>query len=220
MTGPKISVVVVEDDDLIRSAFEALVNAQPDMACTGTAPDGFTGVELARSRRPDVVLMDIQMPRLDGISATARICRATGNTRVVVLTTFDVEDNLMAALRAGASGFLSKTCRTTEMLDAIRAASAGDSLISPHLIGHLIKRALADHASAPGPARPHLVPPLTPREAELAALVGRGLSNEEIAGALRLSPATVKTYVSRLLAKTGSRDRAQLVIYAYEHALA
>ena len=212
------TVVIVEDDELLRSSFKALVDAQPGMKCIGTAPNGMIAQNLCSRVNPNVVIMDIQMPECDGIRATAEICRTNPATRVLILTLFDIEDNLINSLRAGASGFLSKTCRSAELIQAIEIVNSGNSLISPHLITHLVERALANGATA----RRHTVSSnnyLTQRETELITLVGRGLSNKEIAAELFLSPETIKTYVSRVLAKTCCRDRAQLVIFAYENGL-
>lgn len=213
-----IRVIVVDDDHLMRVSFKALIDAQTDLECVGIAPDGDAGVSLVRELAPDVVIMDIQMPGCDGIQAARRICSDAGDVRVVMLTTFDVEENLVAALRAGASGFLAKDCLADEMLHAIRVAHRGDSLISPHLVNHLVRRAVAWGATtALVPSQ--LPSPLTAREREITVLVARGLSNAEISAELYLTPQTVKTYVSRLLAKLGCRDRAQLVIYAYQNAI-
>jgi DNA-binding NarL/FixJ family response regulator len=214
-----IRVVVVDDDHLMRVSFQALIDAQKDMRCVGIAPDGDAGVSLVRELAPDVVIMDIQMPHCDGIEATRRICADHNVTRVVMLTTFDVEANLYSALRVGASGFLAKDCLADEMLHAIRVAHRGDSLISPHLVNHLVRRAIGPDPAFLSTRPSSLVPDLTEREREITALVARGLSNAEISLELHLTRQTVKTYVSRLLAKVGCRDRAQLVIFAYQYAI-
>lgn len=219
MSGIRIRVVVVDDDDLIRNSLKALIDAQSDLACVGVADGGDTGVRVVRELDPDVVIMDIQMPGCDGIEAVRRICAQDVDARVVMLTMFDAEENLVSALRAGASGFLSKDCLAEEMLHAVRVAHRGDSLILPHLVNHLVRRAIEWGAGPVARHGPGPVLRLTKREREIAALVARGLSNAEISAELHLTRQTVKTYVSRLLGKLGCRDRAQLVIFAYQNAL-
>ncbi|PWJ53707.1 DNA-binding response regulator, NarL/FixJ family, contains REC and HTH domains [Quadrisphaera granulorum] len=224
-SAPPIRVLVVDDEPLLRAAFEALVNAQDDMECVGVAPDGAAAITTSRALSPDVVLMDLQMPHVDGVAATRAICRDASATRVVVLTAYDVEANLFAALQAGACGFLAKDCLADEVLHAVRVAHRGDSLIAPHLVKHLVQRVVRSVPAEPGtrPRHGSLATPLpadlTARELDLVRAVARGLSNDEVAAELRLTPQTVKTYVSRLLAKLGCRDRAQLVIFAYENAV-
>lgn len=214
-----IRVLLADDQTLVRAAFAMLVESARDMEVVGQAATGREAVELARSARADLVVMDIRMPDLDGIEAT-RLIAADQNlagVRVLVLTTYDTDEYIGEALRAGASGFLVKDTRPAELLDAIRTVAAGDALLSPGPTARLIARFLR------GPAAPVPVAGgpdgLSEREREVLALVARGLNNTEIAGALGLSPLTAKTHVSRIMGKLGARDRAQLVIVAYESGL-
>jgi DNA-binding NarL/FixJ family response regulator len=214
-----IRVLVADDQTLVRAGFRVLVESAPDLEVVGEAGDGAEAVELARQRLPDVVLMDIRMPRMDGLEATRRIValdRAEA-VRVLVLTTFDLDEYVYQALRAGASGFLLKDTPPADLLAAIRVVAAGDALLAPSVT----RRLIAEFARRPQPSAvtPAALAALTDREREVLALVARGLSNAEIAEALVVSGATAKTHVSRVLAKLGARDRAQLVMLAYETGL-
>jgi DNA-binding NarL/FixJ family response regulator len=213
-----IRVLVADDQAAVREGFAALIAAEDEMQVTGQAADGREAVELTRRLLPHVVLMDIRMPRLDGLEATRRICAdpMLAGTRVLVLTTFDLDDYVYAALRAGASGFLLKDAGTGELLNAIRVVAAGDALIAPSITKRLIAEFAARHD--PHQPLPELAA-LTEREREILRLVASGLSNAEIAGRLVISPLTAKTHVSRILGKLGCRDRAQLVTLAYESGL-
>ncbi|MGE7385782.1 response regulator [Streptomyces sp. NPDC004126] len=210
-------VLLVDDQVLLRGSFRILVENEPGLTAVGEAGDGAEAVELARLNRPDLVLMDIRMPGMDGIEATRRICGSpeTAGVRVLILTTFDLDEYVYAALRAGASGFLLKDAPPAEVLAAIRVVAAGDSLLAPSVTRRLIE----DFTSRPGPAPARVPAPLTgvtEREREVLELIARGLSNAEITARLHLSMGTVKTHIGRLLAKLAARDRAQLVIAAYE----
>ncbi len=211
-----IRVVLADDQELVRSAFAMLVRSAPDMEVVGEAGDGASAVELARSTRADVVVMDIRMPGVDGIAATALLASDEGlaGVRVLILTTFESDDNVVAALRAGASGFLVKDTKPATLLSAIRTVAAGEALLSPGATRSLISRVLRH----PDPT-PVGLTVLTEREREVLTLIGRGLNNAELAEQLVISPLTAKTYVSRLLTKLDVRDRAQLVIAAYESGL-
>uniref|UniRef100_A0AAU2V9I2 Response regulator transcription factor n=1 Tax=Streptomyces sp. NBC_00003 TaxID=2903608 RepID=A0AAU2V9I2_9ACTN len=215
-----IRVLLADDQTLVRSAFAMLVESAPDMAVVGQAGTGAEAVELAHSARADVVVMDLRMPGTDGIEATRLIAAAEdlAGVRVLVLTTYDTDENVLETLRAGASGFLVKDTRPAELLDAIRTVAAGDALLSPGPTASLIARVLR----APQPVAgggPGALTSLSDREREVLTLVARGLNNTEIADALALSPLTAKTHVSRIMGKSGVRDRAQLVILAYESGL-
>ncbi|MFI9818979.1 response regulator [Streptomyces sp. NPDC052013] len=212
-----IRVLLADDQTLVREAFAMLVESATDMEVVGQAATGREAVDLARARRADLVVMDIRMPDLDGIEATRRIAADDdlAGVKVLVLTTYDTDENIVDALRAGASGFLVKDTRPAELLDAIRTVAAGDALLSPGPTARLIERFLRSPAPsvAAGPEC------LSGREREVLTLVARGLNNTEIAEALGLSPLTAKTHVSRMMGKLGARDRAQLVIVAYESGL-
>jgi DNA-binding NarL/FixJ family response regulator len=212
-----IRTVIVDDQPLARAGLRAMLDHAEDVTVVGEAGDGVQAVSLARSERPDVVLMDVRMPGMDGIEATRQITSDSGTdgVRVLILTTFDLDESVYAALRAGASGFLLKDVAPERLFDAIRVVAAGEALLAPVVTRRLIA-AFAEHAVTPGVDRPDLLAPLTEREREVLALVGTGLSNDEIAGQLVISVATVKTHVHRLLTKLGARDRAQLVVAAYE----
>jgi DNA-binding NarL/FixJ family response regulator len=215
-----IRIVVVDDQEVVRAGFGALLRTQPDFVVDGTAADGAAAVALCRSeQRPDVVLMDVRMPVLDGIEATRRITNdpAMTGVRVIVLTTFDHDEYVYGALRAGASGFLLKDIAPEELHRAIRIVHDGGALIEPHVT----RRLVAEFAARPGAGTPvqRLLDALTEREIEVLALVGRGLSNAEVAERLVVSPLTAKTHVSRILTKLAMRDRSQLVVAAYESGL-
>jgi DNA-binding NarL/FixJ family response regulator len=220
-----IAVALADDQSLVRAGFKALLDSEDDIAVVAEAGDGETAVIAVREHRPDVVLMDIRMPGLDGLQATARITAdpTLEATRVVVLTTFELDEYVFGALRAGASGFLLKDLEPEDLLVAVRVVAAGEALLAPRLTRRLIEMFVsgggspdaADAASA-SPELAARVATLTPREREVLGLLGRGASNGEIAEALVVSPLTAKTHVARLFAKLGARDRAQLVVIAYE----
>lgn len=219
-----ITVELADDQALVRAGFHALLDAEPDISVVAEAADGETAVALARRHRPAVVLMDIRMPRVDGLHATAEITSDPGlsQTRVVVLTTFELDEYVFGALRAGASGFLLKDIEPDDLVAAVRVVAAGEALLAPRLTRRLIEAFVAGSAvGAEGPVGPtsRELEKLTPREREVLALVGRGKSNAEIAERLVLSPLTAKTHVARLFSKLGARDRAQLVVAAYESGL-
>jgi len=216
--GRDIRVVIADDQALLRCGFKILIDSVADMSVVGEAADGSEAVELVRSWHPDVVLMDVRMPHVDGIEATRRITAdpSMSETKVVILTTFDHDEYVYEALRAGASGFVLKDTSPEELLAGIRVVAAGDALLSPSVT----RRLLREFAQRAPRARGNLLEPLTEREREVLAEVARGLSNAEIAESLHMSVATAKTHVSRILAKLNARDRAQLVIIAYETGLA
>ena len=216
-----ITVALADDQVLVRAGFRALLDAQEDIAVVAEAVDGEQALELARRHRPDVVLMDVRMPRTDGLQATARLTTdpALSGTRVIVLTTFELDEYVFGALRAGAAGFLLKDVEPAELVDAVRVVAAGEALLMPRHTRRLIEAFVAQ-ADAAAPARDDgALEELTPREREVLTLVGHGLSNQEIAARLVLSPLTAKTHVARLFTKLGARDRAQLVVTAYETGL-
>ena len=223
-----IAVALADDQALVRAGFRALLEAEPDITVVGEAADGESALALVRAHRPDIVLMDIRMPKLDGLAATAQITAdpELTATRVLVLTTFELDDYVFGALRAGASGFLLKDVEPVDLLAGVRVVAGGEALLAPRLTRRLIEAFVA-HAepdrsrtgSASGDVSEEAsarVARLTPREREVLALVGQGLSNAEIAARLVLSPLTAKTHVARLFAKLEARDRAQLVVCAYE----
>jgi DNA-binding NarL/FixJ family response regulator len=209
-----VRVVLADDQPLVRAALRMVINEDPDIEVVGEASDGSKAVEVTQRECPDVVVMDIRMPGLDGIEATHRITRAAARTHVVVLTTFDDDDYVYNALRAGASGFLVKDMALDDILAAIRVVAAGDALIAPSVTRRLIKHFATARPAVSSPRRD--ISGITDREREVLALVGSGLSNAEIAERLFISIATAKTYVTRLLAKLDARDRVQLVIIAYQ----
>ena len=214
-----IRVLLADDQDLIRLGLRVLLDNEDDLDVVGDAADGLRAVQLARRLRPDVILMDVRMPGIDGIEATGRIVAdpELGATRVIVLTTFELDEYVFDALRAGASGFLIKDTKPAELLRAVRLVAAGDALLSPSVT----RRVVREFALRPSRTlRPHpQLSTLTDRERETLALVAEGLSNDEIAGRLTISPATARTHVSRAMVKLGARDRAQLVVFAYQSGL-
>jgi DNA-binding NarL/FixJ family response regulator len=210
-----IRVAIADDHALVRAGFRALIEAEPGLEVVGEAADGAEAVELARTAEPDVVLMDIRMPGIDGVAATGQITseETVGRpVRVLILTTFDLDEYVYAALRAGASGFLLKDTPPAELLAAIRIVAGGDALLAPSVTRKLIREFARQTPASPRPA----LDVLTDREQDVLALVARGLSNAEIAAELFITLATVKTHVSRLLTKLAARDRAQLIVVAYE----
>jgi DNA-binding NarL/FixJ family response regulator len=213
-----IRVLLADDQGLVRAGFRALLDAEEDISVVGEARDGREAVAETRSQRPDVVLMDIRMPELDGLAATREIAadRSLAGVRIVILTTFEIDDYVFEALRAGASGFLVKDTEPVDLIAAVRLVAGGEALLSPSVTRRVIEE-FAVRAKEPPPS--HHLDELTEREREVMALVGTGLSNEEIAERLVVSPATAKTHVSRAMVKLGARDRAQLVVLAYEHGL-
>jgi DNA-binding NarL/FixJ family response regulator len=214
-----IRVLLADDQALVRAGFRALLDAEPDIEVVGEADNGEDAVQLASTLVPDVVLMDIRMPRLDGIGATRAIAAdpRLSTTRVVVLTTFDLDEYVFDTLRAGASGFLVKDVEPADLIQAVRVVAHGDALLTPSVTRRVIEQFSA-HAKEPRPTP--ALDALTEREREIMGLVALGLSNEDIAKRLFLSPATAKTHVSRAMQKLGARDRAQLVVFAYETGLA
>ncbi|MEU4219735.1 response regulator transcription factor [Actinoplanes sp. NPDC026623] len=225
MTGPArddgtpIRVLIADDQDLVRIGLRALLESEDDLVVAGEAADGLGAVDLARTHRPDVVLMDVRMPGIDGIEATRRIAAdpALAGTRVIVLTTFEIDAYVFDALRHGASGFLTKDTKPAELVRAIRLVAGGEALLSPSVT----RRVVREFASRPARVlRPHpRLDALTDREREIVGLVGEGLSNDEIAARLMVSPATARTHVSRAMVKLHARDRAQLVVFAYQSGL-
>ena len=219
MSAARVKVLIADDQALLRGSFRVLVESDPDLTVVGEAATGAEALRLAQERRPNVVLMDVRMPGMDGIEATRRICGAaeTADVRVLVLTMFDLDEYVYAALRAGASGFLLKDTPPNDLLAAIRVVAAGEALLAPSVT----RRLIAQFVRGPGDRRP--VPDrlegVTEREREVLTLIARGLSNTEIAAHLHLGLPTVKTHVGRLLSKLTARDRAQLVIIAYETGL-
>jgi DNA-binding NarL/FixJ family response regulator len=213
-----LRVAIVDDQELVRTGFAMILGSEPDIEVIGQAGNGRDAIELCRRNRPDVVLMDIRMPEMDGIEATRQIVGEAGcGTRVLMLTTFDLDDYVYEALRAGASGFLLKDASADELIRAVRVVAAGDALLAPSVTWTLI----ADYASRPVRDRPkpERLRVLTPRETEVLKLIARGMSNSEIADALVLAEQTVKTHVGRILGKLDLRDRAQAVVLAYETGL-
>ena len=211
-----IRLLVVDDQALVRNGFALILGADPQIEVVGQAADGVEALALARRLQPDVVLMDLRMPRMDGIEATRHLISGVAGSRVLVLTTFDDDENVHTALRAGASGFLLKDAAPADLVAAVKVVAAGEALLAPAVTRRLIERFVAADPASPAPAA---LPELTQRERDVLAAVSRGLSNQEIAAELFLSYSTVKTHVSHLLAKLGVRDRAQLVMIAYRSGL-
>ena len=214
-----IRVLLADDQALVRAGFRALLDAQPDITVVGEAADGLAALEMAERHKPDIVLMDIRMPGMDGLEATRRIAEdeRLKETRVIVLTTFELDEYVFTAIRDGAAGFLVKDTEPADLIKAVRVVAAGEALLSPGVTKRLIEEYAS--RSRPMPRASHLLESLTEREREVVALVALGLSNEEIAGRLVVSPLTAKTHVSRAMIKLGARDRAQLVVLAYESGL-
>jgi DNA-binding NarL/FixJ family response regulator len=210
-----IRVLIVDDQNLVRMGFRMLLDAEPGVHVVGEAADGAEGVRLAARERPDVVLMDVRMPGLDGIAATAEVLRVSPGSRVIVLTTFDLDEYAFAGLRAGASGFLLKDTRPAELLSAVRAVAAGDAAVSPRVTQRMLE---LFGSRMPEPSD-SAIETLTPREREILLAIGEGLTNSEIGARFVLSESTVKTHVGRVLLKLGLRDRVQAVIFAFEHGL-
>jgi DNA-binding NarL/FixJ family response regulator len=215
----RITCLIADDQAMVREGFGALLDAQDDLAVVGQAPDGAEAVRLAGELQPDVILMDVRMPVLDGLEATRRILdrRTDGAPRILMLTTFDLDEYVYEALRAGASGFLLKDAPADELVHAVRVVAAGDALVAPSVM----RRLIADFVREPPAARaePATLEALTPREREVLVLVARGLSNAEISATLVVAPQTTKTHVGRILRKLHLRDRAQAVVAAYESGL-
>jgi DNA-binding NarL/FixJ family response regulator len=217
MTEPRIRVLIVDDDNLMRAGLRGVLASDQAIEVVGEAADGNEASYRTRLLRPDVVLMDVRMPDLDGISATRDVLAGFPAVKVVILTTFEQDDYIFGALNAGASGFLLKRTSPEELIAAIHTIAAGDSLLSPSVTSRVIERMAGQ--PAPGAARDPRLAELTPRETEVLELVARGLSNGEIAATLVIEESTVKTHLKRILAKLGVRDRVQAVIFAYESSL-
>ena len=217
--APAVRILVADDQQVVRAGFAALLGTQPDFMVIGTACDGAEAVRLCRELRPDVVLMDVRMPVMDGIEATRQLARlGHGGPRILILTTFDLDQYVYDALRAGASGFLLKDVTAERLFDAVRVVAAGDALLAPAITRRLISefaRLQPQPAIPPG----NTIATLTPRETQILRLVAAGLSNQEIAARLVVTAETVKTHVSRILSKLGLRDRTQAVVTAYESGL-
>jgi DNA-binding NarL/FixJ family response regulator len=219
--SPPTSILLVDDQPMLRMGYRMVLDAQPDLSVVGEAENGLEAIELTSRLHPNVVLMDVRMPVIDGVQATERIVASGSRSRIIILTTFDLDEYAYGALRAGASGFLLKDVPPPDMLSAIRAVATGDAVVAPSVTRRLLAQ-FARHL--PGPEQPpdradQRVESLTPRERELLVEVARGLSNAEIAERLVVSEATVKTHVGSILAKLGLRDRVQIVVFAYETGL-
>ncbi|WP_406086133.1 response regulator [Kitasatospora purpeofusca] len=214
-----IRILIADDEALLRMAFGTVLDAQPDMAAVGEAADGAQAVRLARELRPDVVLMDVRMPGTDGIEATREVVRVSPRSRVLILTTFDLDEYAFAGLHAGASGFLLKNTRPEELLTAIRSVAAGDAVVSPRITRRLLETLRPHIPDGRGAARDDQLGRLSAREREVLVEVGRGLSNAEIAATLYLAEATVKSHLGRVLHKLELRDRIQAVVFAHENRL-
>jgi DNA-binding NarL/FixJ family response regulator len=218
MTPPRVGVLLVDDDDLMRAGLKAVLSSDDAIEIVGEAGNGRTAIKEARAQRPDVVLMDVRMPDLDGISATREVLAVSPEIKVAILTTFEQDDYIFGALNAGASGFLLKRTKPEELIAAIHTLAAGDSLLSPSVTRRVIERMAAEHPVAASFAKEKL-DVLTPREREVLELIARGLSNGEIASEFVIEESTVKTHVKRILMKLHLRDRVQAVIFAYESGL-
>ncbi|MFI5532089.1 response regulator [Kitasatospora sp. NPDC051853] len=214
-----IRVLIADDEALLRMAFTMILEDQPDMTPVGEAPDGAQAVALARELHPDVILMDVRMPGTDGIEATRRIVTASPRTKVLILTTFDLDEYAFAGLEAGASGFLLKNTMPDELLTAIRTVAAGDAVVSPRITRRLLDTVRPHLPTGTGPRRDPRLARLSPREHEVLLQVAHGLSNTEIAAELHLAEATVKSHLGRILLKLELRDRIQAVIFAYDNRL-
>jgi DNA-binding NarL/FixJ family response regulator len=216
-----IRLLLVDDQPLVRMGFRLVLEATGDIEVVGEAGDGAMGVERTLALHPDVVLMDVRMPGMDGVEATRQICRSPVESRVIVLTTFDLDEYAFAALQAGASGFLLKDVRPEELIVAVRSVAAGDAVISPRITRELLNRHAADLEVERGETGVHSDPleRLTPREREVFQAMAGGLTNNEIGAELFMSEATAKTHVNRILTKLGLRDRVQAVIFSFEHDL-
>ena len=215
-------ILLVDDQELLRMGFRMVLDAQEDLEVVGEAADGRKAIAAAAALEPDVILMDVRMPVVDGVEATRAIVGSGSPSRIIILTTFDLDEYAYAALRAGASGFLLKDAQPTDMLSAIRSVASGDAVVAPSTTRRLLDtmaHRLPDPQERPGPAADPRVDTLTPREHEVLGAVARGLSNAEIAERLVLSEATVKTHVGRILAKLELRDRVQIVVFAYDRGL-
>jgi DNA-binding NarL/FixJ family response regulator len=215
------SIVLADDQELMRMGFRMVLSSQPDLAVAGEASDGAEAIAAVARHEPDVLLMDVRMPEMDGVEATRRIVASGSATRIIILTTFDLDEYVYAALRAGASGFLLKDAQPAELLSAIRAVAAGDAVLAPQITRRLLSTYAHRLPAAPAQdgGRDARLAQLTAREREVLTLVAGGLSNAEIAERLVLSEATVKTHVGRVLAKLELRDRVQIVVFAYETGL-
>jgi DNA-binding NarL/FixJ family response regulator len=211
-----IRILIADDQELVRTGFRVVLDAEPDLEVVGEAADGQTALEASQALEPDVVLMDIRMPNLDGIEATRRLAAGDRSPRVLILTTFDLDDYVYEALRAGASGFLLKDVRASDLCQAVRTVAAGEALLSPSITRRLIE---SYTRRPPAAAQPAALAELTPRELEVLRLVARGLSNATIARELVVGDATVKTHVARIFSKLDLHDRAQAVVLAYESGL-
>ncbi|WP_371502751.1 response regulator transcription factor [Kitasatospora sp. NBC_00374] len=214
-----IRILIADDEALLRMAFSTVLEAQPDMTPVGEAADGIQAIRLARELRPDVVLMDVRMPGTDGIEATRQVIRISPQSRVLILTTFDLDEYAFAGLNAGASGFLLKNTRPEELLTAIRSVAAGDAVVSPRITRRLLENLRPHIPDGSSPGRDERLSRLSAREREVLIHVGCGLSNTEIAATLYLAEATVKSHLGRILQKLELRDRIQAVIFAYESRL-
>ncbi|MDW5595435.1 response regulator transcription factor [Conexibacter stalactiti] len=212
-----IRILIADDQDLIRTGLRLFLQTQDGIEVVGEAADGVEAIEQARALQPDVVLLDIRMPRMDGVEAAARLTQLDPAPRVLVLTTFDLDEYVFGALRAGAAGFLLKDARREKLIEAIRVVHTGDALLSPSVT----RRLVAEFAAGAGPVGPPpaVLDELTPREREVLALVARGLSNREIGERLVITDATVKSHFGQILFKLGLRDRVQAVVFAYEHGI-
>ncbi len=211
-----VKVLIADDQELVRAGFSMIIGSRDDLEVVGEAGDGLAAVALAAREKPDVVLMDVRMPRMDGIEATRRLVEAGSAAKIIILTTFDLDEPVFAALRAGASGFLLKDIRPDELADAVRLVARGEALLAPTVTRRLLDRFAGE---LPGGAPPPALDALSDRELEVLKLVARALSNDEIAEQLTLSRATVKTHLSAILTKLGLRDRVQAAVLAYETGL-